>query len=102
MTIMGSAWKTKYGKRRVKNEPPTLEDAIFAARGLTDNLQQQVEIAASLIGLPPDEVRAAVLKSNQGAKQLTLVQPAGGRSQRTVVVERIASRRSSDKRRFGS
>ncbi len=95
---MDSAWKTKYGKRRVKNEPPTLEDAIFAARGLTDNLQQQVEIAASLIGLPHDEVRAAVLKSNQ----LTLVQPAGGRAQRTVVVERITSRRPSDKRRFGS
>jgi hypothetical protein len=55
-----------------------------------------------LIGLPPDEVRAAVLKYNQGAKQLTLVQPAGGRSQRTVVVERIASRRPGDKRRFGS
>jgi len=41
---MSSAWKTKYGKRRVKHEPPTLDDAIFAARGLTDNLQQQVEI----------------------------------------------------------
>jgi hypothetical protein len=102
MTIMGSAWKTKYGKRRVKNEPPTLEDAIFAARGLADNLQQQVEIAASLIGLPHEEVRAAVLKSNQSAKQLTLVQPAGGRAQRTVVVERITSRRPGDKRRFGS
>jgi hypothetical protein len=99
---MGNAWKTKYGKRRVKNEPPTLDDAIFAARGLTDNLQQQVEIAASLIGLPHEEVRAAVLKSNQGAKQLTLVQPTTGRTQRTVVVERIASRRPSDKRRFGS
>jgi hypothetical protein len=99
---MGSAWKTKYGKRRVKNEPPTLDDAIFAARGLTDNLQQQVEIAASLIGLPHEEVRAALLKSNQGAKQLTLVQPTTGRTQRTVVVERIASRRPSDKRRFGS
>jgi hypothetical protein len=99
---MGNAWKTKYGKRRVKNEPPTLDDAIFAARGLTDNLQQQVEIAASLIGLPHEGVRAAVLKSNQGAKQLTLVQPTTGRTQRTVVVERIASRRPSDKRRFGS
>src|SRR5262245_19256143 len=100
MTIMASAWKTKYGKRRIKNEPPTLEDAIFAARGLTDNLQQQVDIAASLIGLPHEEVRAAVL--NQSAKQLTLVQPAGGRAQRTVVVERITSRRPGDKRRFGS
>jgi hypothetical protein len=99
---MSSAWKTKYGKRRVKNEPPTLDDAIFAARGLTDNLQQQVEVAASLMGLPEDEVRAAVLKASQGAKQLTLVQPTIGRSSRTVVVERIVARRPGDRRRFGS
>ena len=97
-----STWKTKYGKRRVKHEPPTLDDAIFAARGLTDNVQQQVEIAASLIGLPPDEVRPAVLKSAQDAKQLTLVAPSGGRAPRTVVVERIATRRPGDRRRFGS
>jgi hypothetical protein len=101
MKNMSNAWKTKYGKRRVKNEPPTLDDAIFAAKGLASNLQQQVEIAASLIGLPPDEVRAAVLKSGQG-KQLTLVQPSVGRGPRTVVVERVASRRPLDKRRFGS
>src|SRR5215471_9911668 len=99
---MNSAWKTKYGKRRVKHEPPTLEDAIFAARGLTDNVQQQVEIAASLMGLPEEEVRPAVLKSNQAAKQLTLVQPTVGRSQRTVVVERIGTRRAGERRRFGS
>ena len=90
-----------YGKRRVKSEPPTLDDAIFAARGLTDNVQQQVEIAASLMGLPEDEVRPAVLKSAQGAKQLTLVQPTNGRAPRTVVVERIATRRP-DRRGFGS
>jgi len=99
---MSGAWKTKYGKRRVKNEPPTLEDAIFAARGLTDDFQQQVEVAASLIGQPEDEVRAALLKSGQAKKQLTLVQPTTGRSQRTVVVERVTTRRSFDKRRFGS
>ena len=98
---MSGAWKTKYGKRRVKNEPPTLDDAIFAARGLTDDFQQQVEVAASLIGKPEDEIRAALLKSGQ-AKQLTLVQPTTGRSQRTVVVERVTTRRSFDKRRFGS
>jgi hypothetical protein len=102
MATMSSAWKTKYGKRRVKNEPPTLDDAIFAAKGLSSNLQEQVEIAASLIGLPPDEVRTAVLKSGQGTKQLTLVQPSVGRGPRTVVVERVASRRPLDKRRFGS
>ena len=99
---MTGAWKTKYGKRRVKNEPPNLEDAIFAARGLTDDFQQQVEVAASLIGMPQDDVRAAMLKSGQAKKQLTLVQPTTGRSPRTVVVERVTTRRSFDKRRFGS
>jgi hypothetical protein len=98
---MSSAWKTKYGKRRVKHEPPTLDDAIFAARGMTDNTAQQVEIAASLMGLTEDEVRPAVLKAN--AKQLTLVQPTTGRAQRTVVVERVITRRAgSERRRFGS
>src|SRR5262249_32708857 len=102
MTIMGSAWKTKYGKRRVKSEPPTLEDAIFAARGMTAHLQQQAEIARPLSGQPRAGVRAAALKPKQNAKQLTLVQPGGGRGQRTVVVERITPRRPSDKPRFGS
>jgi hypothetical protein len=54
------------------------------------------------MGKPEDEVRAALLKSGQAKKQLTLVQPTTGRSQRTVVVERITTRRSLDKRRFGS
>jgi hypothetical protein len=72
---MSGAWKTKYGKRRVKHEPPTLEDAIFAARGLTDDFQQQVEVAASLMGKPEDEVRAALLKSGQAKKQLTRLSP---------------------------
>ena len=30
---MTKSWNTKYGPRRVREEPPTLEDAVFAARG---------------------------------------------------------------------
>ncbi len=59
---MSTTWKTKYGPRRVRHDPPTLEEAIFAARGLTDDVQEQVEIAAGLMELPPDEVRAALAK----------------------------------------
>src|ERR1700736_5973832 len=49
---MTKAWKTKYGPRRVRRDPPTLDEAIFAAQGLTDDPQAQVEIAASLLGVP--------------------------------------------------
>src|SRR5215469_14263383 len=60
---MSEAWNTKYGPRRVRHDPPTLQEAIFAAKGLTDSLQAQAEIAASLMGLPVESVRAEVLKS---------------------------------------
>jgi len=48
---MSEVWKTKYGFRRVRRDPPTLAEAIAAARGLTGDVQQQVEIAASLMDL---------------------------------------------------
>ncbi len=90
---MSGVWKTKYGMRRVRHDPPTLEEAIFAARGLTDDLEGQVEIAASLMGLPPEEVRVAALKAAQrkDVKPATIVRAA--RSERAVVVERKAPRR---------
>ena len=49
---MSEDWNTKYGTRRVRRDPPTLEEAIFAAVGITDDQQQQAEIAAALMGLP--------------------------------------------------
>ena len=48
---MSTTWDTKYGKRRVRHDPPTLEEAIAAARDLTDDLEQQAEIAAGLMDL---------------------------------------------------
>ena len=56
------AWKTKYGPRRVRVEAPTLGEAIFAAQGLTDDPAEQTEIAAGLMGLPPDKVAAEMPK----------------------------------------
>ena len=38
---------------RVRREPPTIPEAVAAAQDLADDLEQQVEIAAGLIGLPP-------------------------------------------------
>ena len=49
---MSEDWNTKYGPRRVRRDPPTLDEAIFAAVGITDDHEQQAEIAASLMGMP--------------------------------------------------
>ena len=59
---MSADWNTKYGTRRVRHDPPTLEEAIFAAVGITDDQEAQAEIAASLMGLPLDVVQAEVKK----------------------------------------
>ena len=89
------AWKTKYGPRRVRQEAPTLEEAIAAAQGLSEELDQQAEIAAALMGLPYDEVHAALLKTAPPRKDVkTSVVFAGPASApRTIVVERKLSRR---------
>lgn len=89
------SWKTKYGKRRVRFEMPTLDEAIFAAQGLSDDLDEQADIAASLMGLPLDDVRAALTKlpsrRKEPAPSLTFTGPAS--APRVVVVERKLSRR---------
>jgi hypothetical protein len=92
--LMSGVWKTKYGPRRVRHDPPTLDEAVAAARGLTDDLQQQIEIAASLMDLPADQVRREVLKAAASRKEVSTVAFVGRPSApRTVVVERVPSRR---------
>ena len=90
------AWKTKYGPRRVRVEAPTLGEAIFAAQGLTDDPVEQTEIAAALMGLPPDQVRAELPKqpspSRANAKSVVFAGPPG--APRSIVVERKPGRRS--------
>jgi hypothetical protein len=91
---MSEVWKTKYGPRRVRRDPPTLAEAVAAARGLTDDLQEQIEIAASLMDLPPDQVRPEVLKTATSRKDTNTVAFVGrAGAPRTVVVERVPSRR---------
>jgi len=92
---MSGIWKTKYGPRRVRNDPPTLEEAILAARDLSDDAQQQVDIAAALIDRPREEVMAASLRLAQRKDVNRTVAFTGrGSVQRAVVVERKPSRRS--------
>jgi hypothetical protein len=63
-------WNTKYGPRRVRHEAPTLEEAIAAAQGLSDELNEQAKIAAELIGLPYDQVRTELLKVDPPRKDV--------------------------------
>ena len=89
------AWKTKYGPRRVRQEAPTLGEAITAAQGLSEELDQQAEIAAALMGLPYDEVHAALLKTASPRKDVktSVVYTGPASAPRTIVVERKPSRR---------
>ena len=91
---MTTVWKTKYGPRKVRHDPPTLDEAIFAARGFTDDLEEQVSFAAGLIDMPEDEVRAALKKAAPARKPMpTLAFTSRGGTERSVVVERKAPRR---------
>lgn len=89
------AWNTKYGPRRVRHDPPTLAEAIAAARDLTDERDEQADIAASLMGVPREQVMAELAKAKPQPKISSSVAFTTTRTgvQRAVVVERKPSRR---------
>ncbi len=90
---MSDVWDTKDGRRRVRRDLPTVEEAVLAAQGLTEELAEQVEIVASLMEVPADEARGAVLRFAQrkDVNRTTIISGAG--TPRTVVVERRTIRR---------
>lgn len=93
-TTTSATWNTKYGPRRVRHDPPTLEEAITAARGLTDDVEEQVEIAAGLMEVAPEEVRAVLKASPPPRKSAaTVAFTSRGGMHRSVVVEHKPSRR---------
>jgi len=99
---MSEVWNTKFGPRRVRHDPPTLQEAIAAASGLTDNLQEQVEIAASLMEMSAEQVRPEVMKAAAHRKSASTVTFAGRTgAPRSVVVERKPSRRPAVQPRLG-
>jgi len=91
---------------RVKYLPPTLEEAIFAAQGLTDDIEAQAQIASDLMNVPAAEVlvtlreQAAQAAKRASSGRLSLKSPqvnqvfVSHRSgmERAVVVERKPSR----------
>jgi hypothetical protein len=98
---MNDVWDTKDGRRRVRQDPPTLEEAAVAAQGLTTDPDEQVEIVVSLMQVRPEEARAAVLRLGQRreVERVTITGRIG--APRAVVVERrtprfaVATRRSA-------
>ena len=81
---MSTVWKTKWGARKVRQEPPTLEEALIAAEAMTEDAAAKIQIAAQLMGAPIEEVKALAAKqAAQSRGRSTLV---AGRT-RAVVVE---------------
>jgi hypothetical protein len=101
---MSEDWNTKYGTRRVRRDPPTLDEAIFAAIGITDDQQAQAEIAAALMGLPFDTVLTEVKKQSRTNARATtrVITGEQGGAQRSVVVERRVVRRFGNDKRTGT
>src|SRR3954447_24264592 len=88
MATMTTTWNTKFGPRRVRHDPPTLEEAILAARGLSDDVEEQIDIAAGLMQASASEVRAALKTLPPSRKQATVAFTSRGGTERAVVVER--------------
>jgi hypothetical protein len=91
---MSEVWDTKDGRRRVRRDPPTVDDAVLAAQGMADDIDGQVDIVMSLMQVSAEEARSAVLRLAQrkDTNHLTVAGRAG--TARTVVVERRAPRRT--------
>ena len=100
---MSEDWNTKYGTRRVRRDPPTLEEAIFAAVGITDDPEAQAEIASALMGLPYEEVLVEVRKiGRSAARSATRVITGEQGAQRSIVVERRVIRKFGNDKRTGT
>jgi quinol monooxygenase YgiN len=101
---MSEDWNTKYGPRRVRRDPPTLDEAIFAAVGITDDQEAQAEIAAALMGLPIEDVQAEVKKAARPTLGRSTTRVIAGEqgAQRSIVVERRIVRKFGNDKRTGT
>ena len=98
----GPAWNTKYGARRVRHDPPTLAEAVAAATDLTDQLDQQIDIAASLMGISREQAMAEWPKTAPRPRVVSSVAFTGRAGvERAVIVERKPSRRVATRKHGG-
>lgn len=70
----------------VRREPPTIEEAIFAAQDLASDSETQIEIAAGFMGVAPEEVRPLMSQAKVQER------PPLRSGKRVVVVERRVTR----------
>ena len=85
---MGDRIKQASRPPRVRREPPTVHEAIDAARDIATSDDDVAQIAAALIGLPVQDVRSAIESSSKpGAGRPDSPQRMGG-----LVVERRTRR----------
>lgn len=95
-----TGWMTKYGPRRVRVDLPTVEEALVAARCLSDEVEDQIALAASLMGVEVDAIRdeaKQILNAAAKARPTIQIQPRGpgaGAAPRQVVVEYKTARRT--------
>ncbi len=82
--------KLDLSKVRTRYEPPTLEEAIFAAQGLTTDIEHQVTIARELTGEPEDDVRQVAQRMRPSPYRSITVERVSPR--RPVVVEKRGPR----------
>ena len=84
---------------RVRHEPPTITEAVEAARDLASDLQQQADIVAGLMGITHHEAREHVA-SHPARGQTTESRPrqATGPGRVPVVVIKRTPLRSSVQR----
>lgn len=93
---MSEIWDTKDGPRRVRRDPPTLEEAVLAAQGLADDVDSQVEIVVSLMpAVPAAAARSAVVRLSQRKESERLTVAGRSGAPRAVVVERRGGPRRS-------
>ena len=68
-------WNTKYGPRRVKQALPTLQEAVFAAKGITDELFGLTRLSLSPFA---GNSRRAVAEADARARAACARSPATG------------------------
>ena len=83
---------------RVRRDPPTLEEAVVAAQGLSDDIEEQVEIASGLMGVPQEEVRP-VIASARPSETARGFERSSRAMPQVVVLRRRAVRRGSPRSR---
>ncbi len=89
---MSEVWDTKDGRRRVRRDPPTLEDAVLAAQGLSDEVDAQIEIVMSLMEASAEQARAAIVRMGQRKETTRFTLAGRSGAPRAVLVERRPSR----------